>query len=389
MLQLLLQDVYNKNPFYKRKYKNIDITTIKNQNDLTALPFTTKEEMRKSFPRDLSSGYTIDSCIHESTSGSTGSLLDVYHDQNAYDYYESMAFRNYHAYGYRIHYKIAYTRFEPNEKEIVQYFGFFRKKYIPVHYPPHSQVDILVQYHPQVLSAYPSSLYEMARFIEDNGITIPQLKFIISHSELLTEGTREYVQKVFNCPVYQDYSSFEVHFIATECPHQNMHLHIDNTITEIIKDGEPAAPGETGEIVVTNLMNRAMPFIRYKTGDLGAFDEKECPCGRGLPLLKVVEGRKDEHLILPSGKKVSPRISDLLHFKFEPFILKYQIYQKKKDEIVIKVVKKDKYTKKIRKSIKKEVKEYINEPIDVEVVEVDDIEKTGRGKYRAVISELK
>jgi phenylacetate-CoA ligase len=136
-------------------------------------------------------------------------------------------------------------------------------------------------------------------------------------------------------------------------------------------------------------MNRAMPFIRYKTGDLGAFDEGECECGRGFPLLKVVEGRKDEHLILPSGKKVSPRISDLLHFKFEPYILKYQIYQKKRDKIVIKVVKKRSYTDIIRDNIKKEVKEYINEPVDIEVVEVDDIEKTDSGKFRAVISEVK
>jgi phenylacetate-CoA ligase len=388
MLRYLLKDVLSINPFYRKKLKEID-TGTKTIDDLRVLPFTTKEEMRDAFPQNLSSGYTAKTCVHETTSGSTGSVLDIYHDKSAFDYYNSILFRMYSGYNFKLWYRIAYTRFKPKKKEVFEYFGAFRRYYIPVHYSAQDQLDLLVQYKPEAISAYPSFLHEIARAIEEDGRTIPVPKFIISHSELLTDPMKTYIESVFGCPVYRDYSSFEAHSIANECTDGGMHIHLDNTIVEVVKDGEPAAPGETGEIVVTNLLNRAMPFIRYKTGDLGAFDENVCTCGRGFPLLKMIEGREDEHLILPSGRNVSPRISDLLNFVFHDYILKFQIIQKKKDKIIIKVVKKEIYDEKTTMKLIEETQKYIPEPVEIEVVEVDDIKRTGRGKFRAVISEVR
>ena len=387
MLRSLLKDIYRTNPFYKRKFNEVPIADIKTTDDLRNLPFTTKDELREAFPRDLSVGYTAENCIHESTSGSTGDVLNIYHNRAALDYYDAIAFREYKGFNYHLTYRIAYTRFEPVEKKIFEYVGLFRMYYIPVHCTAQEQLDLLIMYNPDVISAYPSCLYEMGKIIERNNTHIAP-KFIISHSELLTGPAREYIESVFNCPVYNNYSSFEVHNIAAECTHKNMHIHADNNVVEIVRDGEPAAPGEVGEIVVTNLSNRAMPFIRYRTGDFGAFDEDVCNCGRGLPLLKMIEGRNDEYLHLPSGRRVSPRIFDPLDVLFHEYASKFQIVQKEKGKFIIKVVKRENYTKNVTTLLINEAQKCVCEPVEVEVVTVDDIERTERGKFRAVISEV-
>ncbi len=388
MLRSLLKDVYHINPFYRRKFEGSPIADIRTLDDLDVLPFTTKDELRDAFPRDLSKTYTVADCIHESTSGSTGDVLNVYHDPVAYDYYDSMKFREYRAYKCSLKYRIAYLRYEPSPKEPFENFGLLRRYYIPVHYSPQKQFDLIAECDPHVLSAYPSSLYEIAKLVEKNDTDNISPKFIVSHSELLTENMRKYLHSVFGCPVHNEYSSFEVHNIATECMHDSMHIHLDNNIVEIIRDGEACASGEVGEIVVTNLKNRAMPFIRYRTGDFGAFDDSVCPCGRGLPLLKMIEGRKDEYLTLPSGMQVSPRVFDPLDLIFHKYVSKFQIIQKERGKFVIKVVKREGYTEEISTLLREEAKKCVPEDVDVEVLEVDDIRRTGRGKFRAVISEV-
>jgi phenylacetate-CoA ligase len=387
MLRNLLKDVVHMNPFYKRKLKAVDSKRIRTRDNLSQIPFTTKDELRGAFPQNLSAGYKIEDCVHESTSGSAGDVLNIFHDQAAYDYYSAIGFREYAGYSYKLKYKISCIRFEPYETQLYERIGLFQRCFVPVTYPAERQLALLLKQNPHVISAYPSSLYEIAKLFEETNSRI-NLKFIISNSEVLTDHVRKYIESVFGCPVYNDYSSFEMHNIASECTHQRMHLHIDCNLVEIIKDGEEAAPGEKGEIVITNLRNRAMPFIQYCTGDYGVMSEEPCTCGRGLPLLHMVEGRRDEYLTLASGGRISPRIFDPLDFVFHPYVSKFQIIQKKKDEFVIKVVKKQNYSDQITIMLIEKAKKCFPEPIEVEIVPVEDIKRTGRGKLRAVINEV-
>lgn len=385
----LFKDVTHINPFYKEKLKNININSIKTIHDLQKIPFTTKDELRDAFPRDLSSGYTVENCVHESTSGSTGDVLNIYHNSEAFDYYTALGMREYVWWGYKPFYNVTYIRFEHFEKTIFETIGLLKRKYIPVTLSAEKQLNMLLEQAPDVIFGYPSSLYEIGKLIEEHNIQIKNPKFINSNSELLTEPTREYIKSVFGCSVYNEYSSFEVHSIASECPKKRMHIHLDNNIVEVIKDGEQVEPGERGEIVVTNLHNKAMPFIRYRTGDIGALSDQHCECGRGLPLLDMIEGRKDEFLHLPSGGKISPRVFDPLDFIFHEYVLKFQIIQKKKDLFVIKVVPRAEYSDQVRKKLIREAKNCFPEPITVEVTEVEDIKRTGRGKLRAVLNRVK
>jgi len=387
-LTTLLRQTIRENPFYQEKFKSIDLSAVKTVEDLNLLPCTTKDELRSAFPRNISQGYGLSDCIHESTSGSTGDVLDIYHTRTAYDYYNAISFRAFRALGIKINYRIAYIRFETPRKALYEYCGLFRRWYVPVLYPPHEQLAFFQSLNPDIIYAYPSCLVEIGKLIKENDMEISTPRFIVSHSELLTDPMREYISSIFGCPVYNEYSSFEAHNIASECFRGGMHIHIDNNVVEILKDGTVAGPGEVGEIVITNLSNRVMPFIRYRTGDYGALSEESCPCGRTLPLLKMIEGRKDEYLVLPSGKRISPRVFDPLDRIFHPFVIKFQIIQVKKDEIIIHIVKGKAWKAEIAGILTREAQKCLPEPMTITIDEVADIERTGRGKFRAVIRRV-
>lgn len=384
----LLKEVSQINVFYKKKLENINVENMQSVADLSAIPFTTKDELRKAFPDTISNGYTLESLIHESTSGSTGDVLNIYHDPAAYSFYDAVSLREYVGFHLWPWYETSYIRFEQQPTRIFEYVGFFRKYYVPVAASAEEQLRLAQSHNPQVISGYPSSLYEMARIYKEGPVSL-DLRMVLCNSEVLTDTTRDYLRSAFNCPVHNDYSSFELHNIGAECTLGSMHLHIDNNLVEIIKDGEQVAPGETGEIVVTNLRNRAMPFIRYRTGDYGAISEELCPCGRGLPVLKSIEGRKDEYLVLPSGGRISPRVFDPLDLIFHQYVSKFQIIQKRKDKFLIRVVRGANYHDDVTKVLIREAQKCFPQPIDVEVVPVENISRTGRGKLRAVICEVK
>ena len=157
---------------------------------------------------------------------------------------------------------------------------------------------------PRMLFGYPSALAHIAqraRVVEqrmdDLGIRVA---FVTS--ERLYDHQREVIEAVFGCPVANGYGGRDAGFIAHACPEGNMHITAEDIIVEIVDpEGRVLPAGEAGEIVVTHLATRDYPFIRYRTGDIGALSDASCPCGRGLPLLQSIEGRSTDFVIAEDG----------------------------------------------------------------------------------------
>jgi phenylacetate-CoA ligase len=130
-----------------------------------------------------------------------------------------------------------------------------------------------------------------------------------------------------------------------------------------------------------------MPLIRYKLGDIAILSSEKCSCGRGLPLIKQIVGREDDFIILPSGKKISPRMINVI--ENIPGVSSYRTIQETRERILVKIVKGKEFSKKTVYEVQKQIKlGCLGENIEVEVEIVKEIQRASRGKIRTVVSNL-
>jgi phenylacetate-CoA ligase len=170
-----------------------------------------------------------------------------------------------------------------------------------------SYLEIVRRLRPRVLYGYPSTLALFASFVERNGGGADLgVKLVGSSSELLFEHRRQIIQEAFRCPVADEYGATEVSILAMECPEGGFHHSAESTYVEITdSDGCPVAPGEEGDVVVTDLNNLAAPLLRYRLGDRARWVPGGCACGRGLPLLEILAGSSFGMVDLPDGRRLS------------------------------------------------------------------------------------
>src|SRR5205085_9123193 len=146
----------------------------------------------------------------------------------------------------------------------------------------------------------------LATYLREHGRTLRHApRGIISSAQTLPDTSRRIIEESFGCKVFDKYGAREFSGIAYECEaHQGHHVVGEGYVVEVLKDGRPAAPGEIGEVVVTDLNNYCLPFIRYRIGDLAEqLDPRQaCACGRGLPRLGKIEGRVQSIIIGSKGQ---------------------------------------------------------------------------------------
>lgn len=244
------------------------------------------------------------------------------------------------------------------------------------------------RYKPRHIVSYALQMYYFARFINENGMEPFPLESIILGAEAIIPYQKKFIESVFNCPVFETYGCREFMLIASECEkHRGMHISAENLYVEIIKDGQMAEPGEVGEVVITDLHNYGMPFIRYKNGDLAMMSNSKCPCGRGLPLIERVEGRLLDVVRTPDGKILTGVFFPHLMKEFKE-VDRFQVIQESLNKLLIKIVPNRKYAQIPLKQIYKEVRKVMGQAIDLEIQLVDEIPLSPFGKFRVVISNI-
>jgi phenylacetate-CoA ligase len=158
---------------------------------------------------------------------------------------------------------------------------------------------------PVVIRGYAAALDIFARHLEGRRRPFPSPAGVISCAETLTDGMRQRLENVFGCPVLDRYGSREFGLIASQCAAGKYHVNSRGVHVEILSGGQPARPGEAGRVIVTGLVGKAMPLIRYDTGDVAeAATETTCFCGRGLPLMGRIHGRVSDFVVTPDGRMV-------------------------------------------------------------------------------------
>jgi phenylacetate-CoA ligase len=292
-LRKLVKHAYTSVLYYHELFDSLGLKPedVNSVSDLHLVPILTKDMILANYPkRILASGVNWSKCSPRMTSGSSGKKLEVVLDSEVAALYRLMQFRQLLDVGYKPWDKIAYIRYSPPVTSIIlQKLNFFRRHYIPLEWTPERQVSEILRVKPQIINAYPSVLYLLAKTIGlDQGKRL-HLKLLMSNSELLTGHAREYIEDVFQCKVYDDYSCLEFSAIGFECKMQNLHVAADNVIVEILDpEGNQVPPGEQGRIIVTALNNFSMPYLRYEIGDIGVLSDKKCSCGRQFPVLQSI-----------------------------------------------------------------------------------------------------
>jgi phenylacetate-CoA ligase len=251
-------------------------------------------------------------------------------------------------------------------------------------------IKILRKFKPKTINSFASAMYTLSQYMENRGCEEINPEAILTTADMLFDYRRKTIERVFGCKVFDYYSGRDTTLQAAECPeHTGYHLSVENAVVEFIKENEHVASGETGKIIITDLCNYAMPFIRYEIGDFGVLSNEICPCGRKLPIMKSVKGRILDTIVTPEGKMLTGEFFPAIFADYNiKGIEEYQIIQKRKDKLIIKLVKGKNFSDSDLNLYINIIKKNVGDQMNIEVQFVDKIEPTISGKSRYVVSEV-
>lgn len=320
----MLEFAYNRIPFYRDSFRQASIRpeSIKKREDLIRIPILSKDDIRQNFPdRLLDSERKYNPAMIRRTSGSTGESLHFVQPDETWRrmgyssvFLGARGVRRIPVWGLhspRCTPNTCSLHDDDNALEMMvnkllksrPFWYLARYMEVPAHMPSSLNilcasdeymerlVEMLSHFPTCIMLADPVYLGAFARYLRENGSLIPKVAAVIAGSQLLTDSVRDLLREVFDCDVYDIYGASEVRDIAYECEYHKLHVNMDLALVEVIRNGEPVEPGEMGKVVVTDLCNYNMPFIRYDLGDVITSADGKCRCGRNTDIIGPVEGR--------------------------------------------------------------------------------------------------
>ena len=406
-------------PLYRDKYEKAGIKPgdIKGIKDIHKLPFITKDDLRSYYPEGIvPKNFDKKNAILMSTSGSTGKPVFVYTDRLSSIRRLTANIRELKVYGgswkkSRIcliidleQGSVESTVFSESIQFLIKkIFPMKNIKYLPIGEKPDILIKELEEFNPEFIGTDPNVIRDLA-FLKNQGLGKNiNPKVIISSGAMLDEYTRKYAEKAFDSKVYDVYGSTEAGSIAFECTKGKYHVISDFAYIELLdENNKPVEYGQSGRLVVTRLYGKCTPIIRYTGNEDFLIPLKdECSCGINTQLIKQIEGRQTDMIILPDGKMFSPLnvtgIPAKVMDKYDTYKIKqFQIIQHKKDHIEVLIIIDEKLrnigpdVKILLDDIKKSFEERIGQNVKIDVNEVKEIQKDTRADYvKVMISKVK
>lgn len=394
--QDLIEYSLSNSSFYKKEFTDIKLPIF--LNEIEKLPILKKESLRK----QIQEVYTISKkgSIVSKTGGTTGKSLEVLFTKD--NMQERFALMDNHKqqFGYELGKKTAWFSGKSllSKKDLqrnifwktdyyykVRYYSTFHIKedYLKFY------VENLIQYKPEFLIGFPSTMFEIAKYGIQYNYEYPQnsLKAIFPTAETLTKETRNILETFFKTDVYDQYASSEGAPFIFECKKHKLHLEMQSGIFEVLDKNN--LPSKKGRLVVTSFTTYGTPLIRYDIEDNIELSDDSCDCGNNNPLVKQILGRIDDFIYSPETGKINlGNISNTL--KGTKGIKNFQVHQNFLNELhILLVVDSLIYNKTIERKFISNWIERIGENMKIEIEIVDDIPKEKSGKYRMVKNNIK
>ncbi len=393
-LKKLLTKAYRDVPYYRGVMQVFNVTPsdICSLEDIQLIPFLEKKDVRRRY-RDLVSTSSLTSLLYKChTSGTTGTPLTLYRDIKNIGFEYAMLSRQRQWAGLYPDERIATLNGElipekKTQKNIFWSFSPFDNKLLMSSYHLSKEtamyyIDGLDRFQPQGIQGYPSSLYALAKFMNEHNISFP-VKAALTSSETLSDEQRRVIGSAFNCIVYDYYGMAERVAAIHTCELGHYHIVPEYSLVEFIRN-KNLSDGHY-EIVGTSFTNHVMPFIRYRIGDIVQVSDTTCTCGREFPVIDRIVGRVDDYVVTPSGKLVG-RLDHI--FKGAQNLIQAQIYQPDSQHVILRIVPDQSYKKSDGEAVLEKLNRRLGDDMKYEIENVDSIPRTSRGKLKSVVSEV-
>jgi len=398
-LQRLIHHAYENVPYYRRVLdeRRLKPSDIRTPDDLYKLPVLTKQHVRRYGDELRARNVSASRTTIGRTGGTTGIPLHFLLDKTRVVLDHALVHRHWSWAGWRpgtwVVLLRGFTLVDPRRDRKVPWRRDWidRRIYLSGF---HLSVDtmprylaLLLQWQPPFIAAYPSNLFALARYMEREGIRF-STRAVFTGSEVLTPTERAVIERQFECRVWDRYGTGERLVVAQQCEHGSYHQNIEFGILQVDRPrGEPAGRGVRGELVQTGLSNYSMPLIRYASEDVGGLADGPCPCGRTLPLMGPVDGRKDDVIVTTDGRMMPRAGLDQIH-EFVENMERCQIVQPRIGELIVRVLPRDGFNDADVAELTRQLQKRMGDDTKIHVEIVSDLALTATGKDRFIVSSV-
>jgi phenylacetate-CoA ligase len=391
-------------PYYRETLPRLGLRAddLRTAADLARLPLIERDQLQRDPEFFLSTAIPRHRLLERRTGGSTGAPRSVFHDhaavlQNAAHSERDRSIRT-ALIGRRTGYR--QTQIDSGYGGIrkVQEFldahtlfprrARLERQYLSMANPPAENLARMNAFRPDALHGYGSYLGRLFAHAHETGARFHRPRVVTFGGDTLSPAGRALIEGEFGIPVFGIYQSVEALRIGFECEaHRGFHLNVDLYPVRITDaEGRTVSDGVSGEVVVSNLVNRGTVLFNYRMGDVAAALPHPCPCGRSLPLLSPPPGRTDDLIELPSGSLVHPQTVRTL-FTEEREIWQYQVVQVVPARLqVALVVARECDRAATAARIARKFAERFGPDVVTDVRFVDEVASTVQGKVRVVLS---
>ena len=403
-LRRLLRHCYRNVPYYRSamQAQKLRPEDIRGQADLHKLPYLTKADIRRHLYFDImSENHDKSQVLKITTSGSTGEPFVCYADRAQLEFRWAATLRAQEWTGYRFgdpsvrlwHQTIGMTKSQATRERLDATLS--NRSFIPIFELSDSNLAAMVQKiaaaSPVLMDGYAEALNFLAGYLKSTGTLAVRPRALMSSAQTLPASSRKLIEEAFGCKVFDKYGSREFSGIAYECEaHEGHHVVAEGYLVEILRDGKPALPGEIGEVVITDLNNTCMPFVRYRIGDLAEAMAPgvACACGRGAARIGAIQGRVQSIIQGTDGRYLPGTFFAHYLKEYDYAFKRFQVIQEERDAMTFRVVKGGRFSDSVLEEVLATFRQYLGERMRIDVEFVDEIALIRTGKHLASVSRL-
>ncbi len=388
-------------PYYRELFRRegIDPDQIRGLDDLKKIPDLPKECVRRRASELRSEAIHDRDIVPGHSSGTTGTALALYHTREALGWEYGVIWRQRGWYGLQLHDRFAafggqqvvpfaqtrppFWRFDSTRSRML-----FSLYHMTPRFLEHYARELSRPGRYRFWQGYPSSIGMICQYLLDRGIDlgVAAPKAIFTSSETLLDFHRDRITRATGASIADRYGNAEFSVSAVQCPEGRYHVDTEFGVVEI-DPSEETDDWVRGEVISTAFSNRAMPLIRYRTGDVATLRKRGgCPCGRARPILEQIDGRIEDFVVTPDGRRIG-RMDHI--FKDALQVKEAQIHQPSLDRITVRLVPREGFGDADRRELEREFRSRLGDEIEIAYELLDAIPRGPNGKFRAVLSEVK